>query len=166
MSELTRKLKAVLRQEWSGPRSVAQLVTRYHVGRATILQFWADEREARRLPETARPHFAVHSPLPPPAPPPSYEIDAEIERDFARCERTEIIIPDPDPLLAALRRHHGADARRHSDDVTRDDRKLLPARGTLLAMAVGRDAFCRSSTASLRLVGKTSAARRDMSTLP
>jgi AcrR family transcriptional regulator len=100
----TKKLK--LRAAWFGPMSAEAVAKANGTSKNTVRRFWKDEREAGRLPDEARPHFADRC---------KAVADDDVKRlaePIDVSDLTPIHAPNPrfirqcDALLAALRTHH------------------------------------------------------------
>ncbi len=155
-----------LRLAWHGPMTAAAVGRRHHCSRRTVLRFWAEEREAGRLPNTPRPHFRDCTPEPDAVADLGAAVDGSLidsladmalDREIARGELSAddpmdpryavqvygCRVPDGDPLLAALIREHGNDPRRRFDDVGSTDGSRTPSRSRLRSQRVFRDGAMR-----------------------
>jgi hypothetical protein len=152
---------------WHGPLTAASIGGQYHVTARRVRQIWADAISDGALPHTPRPHFRACVIADDDrrgqcaAPADDYSdsqeaiaIDGHIARSERRAEMSQMRIPNPDPLLAALHRAHGNDRRRRFVLRVPDDRigDLPSLRDSYSALALARrwdDAMARFSIAGI-----------------
>jgi len=136
---MTPSTEKKLRDAWHGPLTATAIVKRHRLaGQQRLNEFWSAEKRAGRLPDSPRPHFRHCTPQPLSAGERATGLaadtaaalladgaavdaaaDLRLDREIAIAECRDDVgaIPSPDPLLAALERHHGNDRRRRLDDL-------------------------------------------------
>jgi hypothetical protein len=110
-------------RDWHSPAPADDVAADYGIRRRMVMYIWARAVRDGLLPDRWRDHV-VRAP---------FVADGDV-RDLRAG----------DPLLAALRRAHGRDRRRASDDVRfdPDSRRIVPPPALLAAQARARDAEC------------------------
>lgn len=102
----------MLREAWYGAKPVAEIAAEVRASgsRATeagIKMFWRREKEAGRLPMRSRDNVVAREAV----------VVQPVDDDDALLGCLPVIIPAGDPLLDALRKHHGKDDRATRDAV-------------------------------------------------
>src|SRR5581483_949990 len=94
-----------LREAWFGPLSAAEVAKRFRIdgdaAAQTVRNFWRDEKDAGRLPDTPRPSFARNTKSSPDVPP-----EASLDDESPIADPNPLFNAECDASLAAMRRHH------------------------------------------------------------
>lgn len=137
--------KKRLRDAWHGPLTAEQIARSSALGEKTLRRFWAQEKEAGRLPDGPRPHFVARSKV-------ATTVELGIDRDLALDDA------EPNPScetqclasLEAIRAHHAdidnAEAHTVPREWLRFDGKgvLPPTHAMLMAMCRAHDQRVRA----------------------
>lgn len=145
---------AAVETDWFDRTLDAEAVARKHnVVPGVVRNIWSLAIAEGRIPSVNRLKYFNDNP-PAAVATDGYEIDAAAEAAFAReidrGESADCRVPDGDPLLARLQKHHGNDPRRDFDDIEdgdcpteigSDKGRQFPSRNIVALLAQRADHF-------------------------